>query len=154
MQSDGRPTIFVDENLGEIVAKVLTQRFSQVVFKTATVMNTRGMNDSPLFHHLAENKVDAILTHDRHQLFNQDERVALEASGLSWIGVCDVHNQHQYPTKYAAKAAKTAAIMASIPEIVRLWPPQQFYCLVPLQKVTPVSKLDMQPLSDKLHLQE
>lgn len=146
MKSDGRRKLFVDENLGDRVAKILREQFRHVVFPTARTMHTVGMSDTDLFQRLAAADVDAIITQDRHQLVNEHELVALRESRLSWVGVADPLPQHWYPSRDAARAARTAAIIAALPELIRTWPPYQFSCRIPLQRVTPLGRLQAKPL--------
>ncbi len=47
--------------------------------------------DIPLFAELVERDFDVIITRDRNQLADADERNALRESGLCWLGVKDTH---------------------------------------------------------------
>nr|WP_246335695.1 hypothetical protein [Microcella alkalica] len=79
----------MDENLPPFVVEPLRVVYSQHVFRTCDEERLRGMEDVPLLSTLRARAFDAIVTRDRAQLKNPEEREAVAASGLRWIGVAD-----------------------------------------------------------------
>jgi hypothetical protein len=79
-------TIFVDENVMPQLAEPLCRVHRQHRFPTATSWSLRGIYDVELIDHLGARGCGAIITMDRMQLQRPDERAALRANGIHWIG--------------------------------------------------------------------
>lgn len=80
-------TFFLDENLTPDLAEPLCRVYRRHRFATATRWQLRSVDDVDLIADLGRRECDAIVTMDRQQLENPDERDALRAAGLHWIGV-------------------------------------------------------------------
>ncbi len=81
--------VYLDENLPPFVAKPLSVVYQDHSFSTCADEGLRGVEDIPLMRTLRERGFDAIVTRDRAQLKNPDERRAVAEAGLRWIGVAD-----------------------------------------------------------------
>ena len=81
--------VYLDENLPPFVVQPLSIVYSDHDFRTCDQEELRGMEDVPLLSQLRDRGFDAIVTRDRAQLKDPDERDAVAASGLRWIGVAD-----------------------------------------------------------------
>ncbi len=81
--------VYLDENLPPFVAKPLSVVYQDHSFATCEEEGLRGVEDVPLLQTLRDRGFDAIVTRDRAQLKNPDERRAVAESGLRWIGVAD-----------------------------------------------------------------
>ena len=81
--------VYLDENLPPFVAKPLAVVYQEHSFATCEDEDLRGVEDIPLLDTLRARGFDAIVTRDRAQLRNPEERRAVAASGLRWIGVAD-----------------------------------------------------------------
>jgi len=79
--------LFIDENLPAQLVRPLSGIFPRDKFQSSTETGTSGWDDVPLIHELGERGFNAIITLDRHQLDNPDEREALRDAGLDWIGI-------------------------------------------------------------------
>lgn len=78
---------FIDENVTPVVRNTLTAFYRGHQFRTAEDETLRGVDDLDLFADLHMRNYQAIITQDAQQLINPDERAALRAHGLHWIGV-------------------------------------------------------------------
>ncbi|MCS5733224.1 PIN-like domain-containing protein [Herbiconiux daphne] len=81
--------VYLDENLPPFVATPLAMVYQEHTFATFDDEKLGGMHDIPLLRTLRERGYDAIVTRDRAQLRDPDERRAVRDSGLRWIGVAD-----------------------------------------------------------------
>jgi hypothetical protein len=81
--------VYLDENLPPFIAKPLEIVYAGHAFRTCADEDLRGVDDIPLLTTLRERGFDAIVTRDRNQLKDADERGAVATSGLRWIGVAD-----------------------------------------------------------------
>lgn len=81
--------VYLDENLPPFVAKPLAVVYQDHTFATCEDEGLRGVEDIPLLRTLRERGFDAIVTRDRRQLKDPDERRAVAESGLRWIGIAD-----------------------------------------------------------------
>jgi len=81
--------VYLDENLPPFVARPLAVVYQDHTFATFEDEELQGVLDIPLMRTLRERGFDAIVTKDRNQLKDPDERRAVAESGLRWIGVAD-----------------------------------------------------------------
>lgn len=81
--------VYLDENLPSFVARPLSVVYAAHTFRTCEDEDLRGLDDVPLLATLRERGFHAIVTRDRNQLKDPDERGAVVSSGLRWIGVAD-----------------------------------------------------------------
>lgn len=81
--------VYLDENLPPFVAEPLSVVYATHEFYTCDDEGLRGVEDVPLLSTLRDRGFDAIVTRDRKQLKDSNERDAVAASGLRWIGVAD-----------------------------------------------------------------
>lgn len=79
--------IYLDENMPPFAAQPLAQVYPSHSFQTPDNEQLRGVDDIPLMSTLGERGFDAIVTRDRAQLKDPNEREAVADSGLRWIGV-------------------------------------------------------------------
>ncbi|WP_067823753.1 hypothetical protein [Nocardia inohanensis] len=77
---------FLDNNETEAILTVLRPVFHVETFRTAADEDLQDALDIDLFTELHDREFDAIITRDKNQLANQDEKNALRLSGLHWIG--------------------------------------------------------------------
>ncbi len=78
---------FVDHNLSPQLIKTLPAILLDHEFRCALDEGLTAEDDIPLFSKLVERGFHALITRDRNQLTDQDERKALVTSGLHWLGV-------------------------------------------------------------------
>ena len=78
---------YVDENLSHGLAEPLRRTFLRHKFLTPQACGLLGVEDVPLFQDLAAREVDCLITLDKMQLENPDERAGLRAAGLHWLGL-------------------------------------------------------------------
>lgn len=81
--------VYLDENMPPFVAVPLAQVYVGHEFLTPDDEDLRGVQDIALLQTLRERGFNAIVTRDTSQLKNPDERKAVIASGLRWVGVSD-----------------------------------------------------------------
>lgn len=81
--------VYLDENLPSFAAQPLAQVYPMHRFRTPDDEDLRGVEDIPLLSTLRVREFDAIVTRDRAQLKDVNERSAVAESGLRWIGVPD-----------------------------------------------------------------
>ncbi|WP_103061556.1 hypothetical protein [Actinomyces qiguomingii] len=108
---------YIDENIADGVHKTLASVYRVHRFRTPKDEGlTGGVKDIQLFHDLALRGFDAIITMDGRQLENQDERDALAANNLHWIGF-------NMPTTRGADAIarQSATILAGMPYVLDHW---------------------------------
>lgn len=77
---------FVDENVNAACLPPLSALYTEHEFRHAHGEGLSGVEDIPLFGKLGEQGYDAIITRDRNQLTDEEERHALFDAGLHWIG--------------------------------------------------------------------
>jgi hypothetical protein len=82
---------FIDHNLSPQLIKPILAIHPRHTFLCALEEQLTKTDDVPLFSELVKRGFEAIITRDRNQLANDDERAALLASGLHWLGVKDTH---------------------------------------------------------------
>ena len=82
---------FLDHNLSPQLIKPLLAIHPRHDFRCALDEGLMAAEDIPLFTKLVYRGFQAIITRDRNQLANPEERAALQASGLRWLGVKDTH---------------------------------------------------------------
>lgn len=81
-------TIFyVDENLSPTLAHSLSKIFLQHKFLWPQMTGLLSTDDVPLFGDLAARDVGCLITLDRQQLKDPEERDGLRAAGLHWLGI-------------------------------------------------------------------
>lgn len=81
--------VYLDENMPPFVAVPLAQVYHGHEFRTPDDEDLRGVQDVELLQTLRGRGFDVIVTRDANQLKNPDERQAVAASGLRWVGVSD-----------------------------------------------------------------
>ncbi|UGU29876.1 hypothetical protein LT350_25485 [Mycolicibacterium smegmatis] len=78
---------FLDANETSVILPVLTQVYgANHTFRSAIEERLTDFDDIPLFSELRKRDFDAIITRDKNQLRNPDERSALHREKLHWIG--------------------------------------------------------------------
>ncbi|MFT4200494.1 hypothetical protein [Gordonia sp. (in: high G+C Gram-positive bacteria)] len=77
---------FLDENVNYGSLAPLRAVYAEHEFRHAYDEGFSGVEDIPLFGRLGEQSYDAIITKDRNQLSDSEERRALFDAGLHWIG--------------------------------------------------------------------
>jgi hypothetical protein len=82
---------FLDHNLSPRLIGPLLAVHPKHNFQCALNEGLTATADIPLFAELVDRRFEAIITRDRNQLADSDERTALLASGLHWLGVKDTH---------------------------------------------------------------
>jgi hypothetical protein len=82
---------FIDHNLSPQLVQPLVTILPDHTFTCAINEGLAATDDIPLFTELVERDFEVIITRDRNQLADPDERAALRASGLRWLGVKDTH---------------------------------------------------------------
>ncbi|MGW4047354.1 PIN-like domain-containing protein [Streptomyces sp. NPDC004721] len=104
---------FLDENETPAILPPLSTVFFHHEFRTAHDEGLSGVMDTELIHAVSDRGFDAIMTQDRNQLSNRDERDALIETSLHWIG-------HRQPDAdgllYIVNS--TAAYLAAMPHIL------------------------------------
>jgi hypothetical protein len=78
---------YLDENFPPDLLATIRLIYDDHEFSSWEDEGLSGATDVELFATLPDRGFDALLTRDRRQLENTDERVALIASGLGWIGL-------------------------------------------------------------------
>ena len=111
MRHDGRVRFFVDENLGERVARALRVAFPRHMFNTSQDFQSKGYSDVALFEILGNRQVDALITRDKQQLVNTEERDGLRVNNLHWIGI----PQPERVERSAGQAMTLATAMLALP---------------------------------------
>ncbi len=104
---------FLDENESPAILHPLRAVYFQHEFSSADEESLRGTLDVELIHEVARRGFHAILTQDRNQLSNRDERQAYIDTGLHWIG-------HTEPDARGLLliATTSAAYLAAMPHII------------------------------------
>jgi hypothetical protein len=78
---------FLDANETSVILPVLKEVFgTEHTFRTAGEEKLSDVDDIPLFAELRKRRFDAIITRDRNQLRDPNERQALRDAKLHWIG--------------------------------------------------------------------
>ncbi|MCT7353608.1 hypothetical protein N4P33_15710 [Streptomyces sp. 15-116A] len=104
---------FLDENESPAVLAPLRTVFFRHEFTSAHDEGLRGTLDPDLIREVKDRGFDAIMTQDRNQLSNRDERAAYIETGLHWIG-------HREPDAAGLQliAATASAYLAAMPHIL------------------------------------
>lgn len=110
---------FVDENVNSGCLEPLRSTYRTHEFGYAFDEGLSSTNDIPLFELLAERRYDGIITKDREQLRNEDERRALFDAGLHWIG----HSAKDH-NGLMGIAIETATVTAGLIFVLNDWRPQ------------------------------
>ncbi|MFR9750602.1 hypothetical protein ACL02S_06155 [Nocardia sp. 004] len=84
---------YLDANETDAILPVLRLVFPNQVFRTAAEEELMDELDIPLFTELKRRAFDAIITRDKNQLADLDEKNALRNSGLHWIGHKDPNTE-------------------------------------------------------------
>lgn len=103
----------IDENVNDGVEGPLTSIFFNHQFVTVHGQGWAGVADDSLFGRMAENGFDALITRDKAQLTDPNERNGLRDRGLHWIGVTS-------PKFSGLKglSLETAAVIAALPYVL------------------------------------
>lgn len=104
---------FLDENESPAILPPLRAVYFHHEFRSAEEEGLRGALDPALIAEVGKRGFDAILTQDRNQLSNRDERGAYIATGLHWVG-------HREPDAEGALliATTAAAYLSAMPHII------------------------------------
>ncbi|MFD1657014.1 hypothetical protein ACFSL4_01870 [Streptomyces caeni] len=104
---------FLDENESPAVLAPLRAVFFRHEFMTAHDEGLRGTLDPDLIREVKGRGFDAIMTQDRNQLSNREERAAYIETGLHWIG-------HREPDASGLQliAVTASAYLAAMPHIL------------------------------------
>ncbi|WP_406365320.1 hypothetical protein [Streptomyces sp. NBC_00645] len=104
---------FLDENETPAILPPLRAVFFHHEFVTALDEGLSGVLDKELIHEVSARGFDAIMTQDRNQLSNREERDALIETGLHWIG-------HRQPDAEGLLyiVNSTAAYLAAMPHVL------------------------------------
>lgn len=105
--------LFIDENFPAQSADALRSIFATLEISTASSERLIGMQDLPLFQELNDRGFDAIVTHDKNQLKDPNEKEKLRENGLHWIGL-----RVQRIAGVRGIAIQTASLLASLPHVV------------------------------------
>ncbi len=111
--------VYIDENLSPALVPPLSAVYRRdIQFRSWDQEGQRGVLDLDLIPHLGACGFDLIVTKDRAQVdANPDERSALVAAGLSWVGIPEV------AVGGARLIAQQIAIVApAIGKIMSRWP--------------------------------
>jgi hypothetical protein len=114
----------LDENVPPQIAPALRAVWRRHEFTTAVREHLLGTRDLELIPTLAERKHHAIVTFDRNQLgdgVDTQERDALVAAGLHWIGIPTAPEGMRGP-RVVARA--TAIVVAGLPFVLADWRPE------------------------------
>lgn len=104
---------YLDENFPPGILATIAMIHDEHDFKSWQDEGLESMLDVPLFGTLRDRGFDVLVTRDRAQLKNPEERSALLQSGLVWVGLRDVK------LKGREKLATTAAsLIAGLGHIV------------------------------------
>ena len=104
---------YLDENFPPGLLDTISLIHEEHVFRSWQDEGLESMLDVPLFETLRDRGFDVLVTRDRAQLSNPDERVALLKSGLVWVGLRDAK------LKGREKLATTAAsLIAGLGHVV------------------------------------
>lgn len=98
---------YLDENFPPDLLDTIRLIYDDHEFASWEDEGLSGATDVELFATLPDRGFDALLTRDRRQLENVDERTALVASGLGWIGLKE--NSLKGREKLAITAASLVA---------------------------------------------
>jgi len=78
---------FLDANETSVILPVLNHVYgADHAFRSAADEGLTDVDDIPLFSELRKRRFDAIITRDKNQLKDRDERNALRTAKLHWIG--------------------------------------------------------------------
>lgn len=110
--------ILVDENIPPLVAQTLRSAFIGHEFLSAHDNPPRyvGVDDIELFARLGQDGFGAIITQDRNQVRDSDERAALRQYNLHWIGL-----QAKRHGGVKGIAMSAATLMAGMPFVLTDW---------------------------------
>jgi hypothetical protein len=110
---------FLDENEPPLVARSLEAVFGtehEFVSAHDRPNEYREVDDVELIARIAEHGFHAIITQDRNQLLDTDERHALFQAGIHWIG----HRMNGVPS-LAGVALTSATVLAGIGHVLDIW---------------------------------
>jgi hypothetical protein len=105
----------LDANETAVILPVLIEVYgNEHTFRTASQEKLAGEDDIPLFAELHRRDFGAIITRDRNQLRDPDERTALREANLHWIG-------HKEPKTQGLDIISTlgAGYLAAFPHVLK-----------------------------------
>lgn len=104
---------FLDENESPTILQPLRSVYFQHEFRSAEEEGLRGVSDTELIREVSVRGYHAVLTQDRNQLRNREERQAYIETGVHWIG-------HAEPdaSGLILIAGTAAAYLAAMPHII------------------------------------
>mgnify|MGYP001231028491 CR=1 FL=1 len=98
---------YIDENLMPDVVPSLISVYKGHHFRVPSQEHLLGLDDLELFPELALRNYNCIVTEDKQQLSNQEERDALRVANLHWVGF------KKLPVAGVAQLASQVAIVTS-----------------------------------------
>lgn len=106
---------YIDENLPAPISTCLHALFRGAVFHSSHTVGTMdGTKDIPLLRYLAEEGYGYFITQDLKQMTIPQERNAVKASGMSWIGVPHMERQVKGRQLIAAQVAVLAPVVGQL----------------------------------------
>lgn len=103
----------LDENMNRKLATSLRPVFRGIGFTSVHEEQLLHEEDIPLFRELSSRGIDGIVTLDRQQLLQHEERQALRESGIHWIGL-----PHPDGRRYQIHAQVIATVVSGIRAIL------------------------------------
>lgn len=131
--------VCIDENLPYPVAAALSRIWKRTRFDHVKDLNLTGVPDTELISELGHLSIDALLTGDKHMLVNSEERQALIAAGVSWIGL-------EVPLGLAGiggNAYRIAAAIVGFRAVLAQWNPAPSGYWIPTFKGPNLSRVDL-----------
>lgn len=108
---------FVDENLPPHLAGALSAVHRKDRFRSAEAESLRGVYDVALFGELQLRDFDGIITLDKAQIDNVEERDGLRAAGLHWVGL-----QQPPGSGITVYSKLTSMALLGLPHLLSSWP--------------------------------
>ncbi|WP_377271325.1 hypothetical protein [Peterkaempfera sp. SMS 1(5)a] len=105
---------FLDENETPAVLPPLRMVFFDHEFRSADEEGLTGVLDPALIEEVSQRGFDAIMTQDRNQLSNREERDAFIKTGMHWVGH---HQPDAEGLLYIVNSA--AAYLAAMPHVLQ-----------------------------------
>jgi hypothetical protein len=142
-KSASRPVmtrVCVDENLPRPLCEFLHRIWKRTEFRHVFDLGLSGEKDIPLLGKLSELRYQVLITCDFKMLEREDERAALEKSGLSLIAI----EQSQPFTGQSAKAYRLATEINGMRLVFENW--QSFPCIYYVPAI-PRTKVKYEPVA-------
>lgn len=123
---------YLDENFPPGILDTIAMIHAEHAFRSWQDEGLKSMLDVALFGTLRDRGFDVLVTRDRAQLSNPDERAALVRSGLVWVGLRDVKLKGR--EKLATTAASLIAGLGHVADDARTQPVGYMINNVPYQR--------------------